>query len=91
MTPLEKACQVFWDEAGIGLRRWGETGDTIKGEIRAAMQKTLLALAECDIPVGDDGIQVEIPMLGKMPLDKPSLMAFRAILRSIANEGKDNG
>ena len=86
MTPLEKACQVFWDqvfwdEAGISLRRWDETGDTIKGDIRAAMQKTLLALAECDLPEG---------MLDYLPKFYSRQQAFSNVLRSIANEGKDN-
>lgn len=97
MTPLEIATRaavnkslqqtgrtVMWEDD----KEWPPYENRQKATeiVRAA----LLALAECDIPVDDDGIQVKIPMLGKMPLDKPRLMAFRAILRSIASEGKDN-
>lgn len=75
MTPLEAVCRAMRDS---------EPGMEEKSwrywlpSARAA----LLALAECDLPEG---------MLDYLPKFYSRQQAFSNVLRSIANEGKDNG
>ncbi len=86
MTPLEKACQTFWDTSEIGLRTWDETGNVIKDEIRNGMRAALLALTECDFPDriefqdGNDTVILH-------PNNGASKGLFRKFCRAIATEG----
>lgn len=90
MTPLEAAARAAYESTG--LFKWEEVRD--KGRVIAAMRAALIALAECDLPdelvdhAGKNSAS-KFPEGHFVGVREEYRIKLRAMLRSIASEGKD--
>lgn len=90
MTPLEKMtkahCEVEW-----GPGSWDLVSRERRKDLCMDMRAALLALAQCKLPEHATQIGVDAACDSDSGEDiQPTDRAFRAMLRSIATNGKDD-
>ena len=80
LSPLEVMAKAHWEANRHDVPRWeGLTLDSREDDL-VQMRAALLALAECELPL-------EIPLNQYVSMTTNEV--FKAMLRAIANEGKE--